>query len=109
MCLEYISFVQATSAANVDGESRRITALYTEDTYMSHPKQPTETGSIPLIAEAPKLAYKNPRSALVARSARPDICALTGLLDKLSASQLFIRAQFPVPDSKLLHGTSGEI
>ena len=48
MCLEYISFVQATSAANFDGESRRITALYTEDTYMSHPKQPTETGSIPL-------------------------------------------------------------
>ena len=36
MCLEYISFVQATSAANVDGESRRITALYTEDTYLPH-------------------------------------------------------------------------
>ena len=52
MCLEYIFFVQATSAANVDGESRRITALYTEDTYLPHQNKPTETGLIPLIAGA---------------------------------------------------------
>ena len=52
MCLEYISFVQATSAANFDGESRRITALYTEDAYVSHQNKPAETGSIPVIARS---------------------------------------------------------
>ncbi len=69
MCLEYIFFPsneqtsrrlvasslalsKATSAANVDGERRRMTALYTEDTYMSHQNKPTETGSIPLIARS---------------------------------------------------------
>ena len=96
MCLEYISiFFRATSAANVDGESRRITALYTEDTYTSHQNKPTETGST-RRASVKTLA----KSALVARSARLDISALTGLLAKLSASQLFIRTPLPVREPR---------
>ena len=95
MCLEYISFVQATSAANVDGERRPITALYTEDTYMSHQNKPTETGST-RRASVKTLA----KSALVARSARLDISALTGFLAKLNASQPFIRTPLPVPEPR---------